>query len=80
MSSVMCFRGLNPPLRSALASACCSPPDKSGILHEVYQPRPQLKEDAVQEAEWGVWSQNQCSDKVSTLLLHCKTQLPDCKP
>lgn len=32
--------------------------DQSGILHEVYESRPQLEENAVQKTEWGVWSQN----------------------
>lgn len=46
------------------ASFVCSCPDQSGVLHEVHQPGPQPEEDAVQEAERSVWSQNQRGDKV----------------
>lgn len=59
----------------------CSSSDQSGILHEVYKSGPQLEEDAVQETEWGVWSQNQRCDKVSLFLspewtVCLKAQLP----
>ena len=39
--------------------------DQSGVLHEVHQPRLEPEENALQEAERGVWSQNQRGDKVS---------------
>lgn len=45
----------------------CSSSDQSGILHEIHKSGPQLKENAVQKTEWGVWSQNKRGDKVSMI-------------
>lgn len=60
----LCWRGAPQALMLWGMVPASPPPDQSGILHEVHQPRHEPEEDPVQEADRRLRREDQCRDQV----------------
>uniref|UniRef100_A0A8D1ICT2 ABR activator of RhoGEF and GTPase n=2 Tax=Sus scrofa TaxID=9823 RepID=A0A8D1ICT2_PIG len=63
----LCWRGAPQALMLWGMVPASPPPDQSGILHEVHQPRHEPEEDPVQEADRRLRREDQCRDQAGAL-------------